>query len=123
MLALVGEAGELAELFQWRREDEAAPGLPGYSAKDRGAVEEELADVLLYLIRMSDVCGIDLGAAAAAKIAKNAAKYPAERCRGSAAKYHTYQEMRTEARQQKRGREEVAAEGEAGKEDKKEEEQ
>ncbi len=66
------------------------------------------------------MCGIDLGAAAAAKIAKNAAKYPAERCRGSAAKYHTYQEMRAEARQQqqqqqaqKRGREEEEAEGDA----------
>ena len=51
LLALVGEAGELAELFQWRGEGEAGPGLPGFSAQERGAVEEELADVLLYLVR------------------------------------------------------------------------
>lgn len=62
------------------------------------------------------MCGVDLGAAAAAKIAKNGAKYPAERCRGSAAKYHTYQEMQAEARQQKRGREDAQAEAEEERE-------
>eukprot|EP00887_Chlorella_sp_A99_P003547 scaffold7.g3547.t1 len=46
-----------------------------------------LADVLLYLVRLADACGIDLGAAALDKLAKNAAKYPVHACRGSAAKY------------------------------------
>ncbi|KXZ55509.1 hypothetical protein GPECTOR_2g1058 [Gonium pectorale] len=90
LLALVGEAGELSELFQWRPDSEAGPGLPGWSRQERTALEEELADVLLYLVRLSDVCGCDLGAAALSKLAKNAAKYPAERCRGSSAKYTAY---------------------------------
>ena len=46
--------------------------------------------MLLYLVRLSDACHIDLAAAAAAKLEKNAAKYPAERCRGSSAKYTRY---------------------------------
>ncbi|GLC39099.1 hypothetical protein PLESTB_000007500 [Pleodorina starrii] len=90
LLALVGETGELSELFQWRPEAEAGPGLPGFSAGERLAVEEELADVLLYLVRLADRCDVDLGAAALAKIRKNAAKYPAERCHGSSAKYTAY---------------------------------
>ena len=57
-----GEVGELAELFQWR--GEVAPRLPTFTAAERVAVGEELSDVLLYLIRLSDSCGIDLGAAA-----------------------------------------------------------
>ncbi|GLC76865.1 hypothetical protein PLESTF_001849400, partial [Pleodorina starrii] len=52
LLALVGETGELSELFQGRPEAEAGPGLPGFSAGERLAVEEELADVLLYLAGM-----------------------------------------------------------------------
>ncbi|KAG2501774.1 hypothetical protein HYH03_000274 [Edaphochlamys debaryana] len=98
LLAMVGEAGELCELFQWRPDAEVTRGLPGFTPKERTAVEEELADVLLYLVRLADVCGVDLPAAATAKIAKNAAKYPAERCRGSSAKYTEYQAMRAEAR-------------------------
>ncbi|EFJ46003.1 hypothetical protein VOLCADRAFT_47255, partial [Volvox carteri f. nagariensis] len=90
LLALVGEAGELCELFQWRPEAEAGPGLPGFSEKERMAVEEELADVLLYLVRLSDMCGVDLGQAALSKMRKNAAKYPAEKCLGSSAKYTAY---------------------------------
>lgn len=85
ILALMGEVGELAEIFQWR--GEVGAGLPGFSQSDRQHVGEELSDVLLYLIRLSDVCGVDLGEAVMAKIQKNAAKYPADVCRGSAAKY------------------------------------
>ena len=46
-----------------------------------------MADVLLYLIRISDKLGIDLIAAANAKIALNAAKYPVEKARGTSKKY------------------------------------
>jgi dCTP diphosphatase len=88
MLALVGETGELAECFQWK--GEVAPGLPGFTSQERRHVGEELSDVLLYLVRLSDVCGIDLAAAVTAKLASNAAKYPAHRCRGSSAKYTQY---------------------------------
>src|SRR5580658_5622472 len=66
LLALVGEVGELAELFQW---------LPADAARDLAADEplrtraaEELSDVLLYLVLLSDVLGIDLGEAAQAKL-------------------------------------------------------
>lgn len=88
LLALVGEVGELAECFQWRGEVPA--GLPGFSLEERRHVGEELSDCLLYLLRLADACGVDLAAAATAKMQKNAAKYPAEACRGSAAKYTRY---------------------------------
>jgi dCTP diphosphatase len=88
VLALVGEVGELAELFQWR--GEVAPGLPDFGAAERVRVGEEMSDVLLYLVRLADRCGVDLAAAVGAKLEANAAKYPAERARGSSAKYHAY---------------------------------
>ena len=87
----VGEVGELAELFQWRTESEAAPGLPGFSSEDRRGVEDELSDVLLYLTRLADRCGVDLGAAVKRKLEKNAAKYPADKCKGASDKYTKYQ--------------------------------
>lgn len=87
-LALVGEVGELAECFQWR--GEVGPSLPGWSDADKEHLGEELSDVLLYLVRLSDVCGVDLPAACAAKIAKNAAKYPAAVVRSSSRKYSEY---------------------------------
>lgn len=52
----------LAEVFQWR--GEVPPYLPGWSAAERQHVGRELSGVLLYLIRMADVCGVDLGRAA-----------------------------------------------------------
>lgn len=52
---------------------------------------EELSDILLYLIRLSDRCGIDLGSAALRKMETNARKYPADKARGSSAKYTAYQ--------------------------------
>jgi NTP pyrophosphatase (non-canonical NTP hydrolase) len=72
----VGEVGELCECFQWKGEVE--PGLPGWSEAKRQHLGEEMADVLMYLIRLADKCGIDLPAAAERKIQKNAAKYPAD---------------------------------------------
>lgn len=89
-LALTGECGELAEIFQWRGDAGAAPGLPGWSARDVEHVGEELSDVLLYTVRLADRCGIDLAAAALAKLRKNAAKYPAEQARGRSDKYTAY---------------------------------
>ncbi|CAN0896049.1 dCTP pyrophosphatase 1, partial [Linum grandiflorum] len=74
LLALVGEVGELSEIFQWK--GEVGKGLPNWSSDDKEHLEEELSDVLLYLIRLADVCGLDLGTAALTKIVKNAIKYP-----------------------------------------------
>ncbi len=74
MLALTGEVGELAEIFQWLTDDEAAR-----IAEDPARFEhlkEEVADVLLYLVQLARVTGIDLDQAVQEKIAKNAVKYP-----------------------------------------------
>ncbi|XVF54359.1 hypothetical protein PTKIN_Ptkin05aG0175000 [Pterospermum kingtungense] len=74
LLALVGEVGELSEIFQWK--GEVAKGLPNWTADDKEHLEEELSDVLLYLVQLADVCGLDLGQAAVTKIIKNGRKYP-----------------------------------------------
>ena len=74
VMALVGEAGELTELFQWLTPDESVRVMDDAAGADR--VRDEIADVLAYLLRLSDVLGVDLEEALAAKIIKNAAKYP-----------------------------------------------
>ena len=89
-LALMGEVGEVAELLQWRSDDECRAGLPDWSAQEKVRLGEELADVLSYVMRLSDVAEIDLPAAFADKMAKNRDKYPAEKVYGSSAKYTEY---------------------------------
>lgn len=74
------EAAELLELFQWSGTDLEC-------AQKREKLREELADVLSYCILMADVCGLDLDEIMNEKIAKNEAKYPVEKSKGSAAKY------------------------------------
>lgn len=86
-MALIAEAGELVEHFQWLSEAQSK----ALSGEQREQVAHELADVLLYLIRLSDQLGIDLAQAAAAKMKINAKKYPADQARGSAKKYTAYQ--------------------------------
>ena len=81
--ALAVEAAELLEPFQWLT-DEQSRSLP---PETLAAVEEELADVLLYLVRLADKLHVDLAAAARAKIARNGEKYPVEKARGSSRKY------------------------------------
>ncbi|XP_078440219.1 uncharacterized protein LOC144710347 [Wolffia australiana] len=77
LLAMVGEVGELSEIFQWK--GEVGRGLPNWEESEKEHLGEELSDVLLYLIRLADICGIDLGEAATRKIVKNAIKYPASK--------------------------------------------
>ena len=79
------EAAELLELFQWSRGQNHWSDVADISLRPK--VEQELADILLYVIRFADKAGIDLQVAAENKIAVNAAKYPAEKCRGSDRKY------------------------------------
>ena len=81
--ALAVEASELLEHFQWLTEAQSQQ-LPPDALNE---VSNEVADVLLYLIRISDKLGIDLIAAANAKILLNAEKYPVEKARGSSRKY------------------------------------
>ncbi|HUQ27327.1 MAG TPA: nucleotide pyrophosphohydrolase [Usitatibacter sp.] len=83
-MALSAEAGELLEIFQWLTEEQSR----GLSPDAKTKAGEEIADVLLYLVRLGDQLGIDLVAAARAKLAVNEKKYPAEKARGNAKKYN-----------------------------------
>ncbi|KAM9305064.1 dCTP pyrophosphatase 1 [Gastrophryne carolinensis] len=88
LLALVGEVGELAELFQWQ--GEVQEGLQGWSQSQRLSLEHELSDVLIYLLELAEKCRVDLPRAVLDKMELNAAKYPAARVQGSAKKYTEY---------------------------------
>jgi NTP pyrophosphatase (non-canonical NTP hydrolase) len=82
-MALSVEAAELLEHFQWLT-PEASMAL---DPDTRAGVREELADVLLYLVRLADRLDVDLIEAAHDKMRLNALKYPVERARGSSRKY------------------------------------
>jgi len=84
-MALTGEVGELVELFQWLSED-ASRGVARDPATAR-RVRDEIADVLVYLVRLAAVLDIDLDEAVRSKLATNARNYPVERARGNAKKY------------------------------------
>ncbi|KAG6750033.1 hypothetical protein POTOM_047111 [Populus tomentosa] len=81
----VGEVGELSEIFQWK--GEVPRGLPNWKDEEKEHLGEELSDVLLYLVRLSDICGVDLGKAAMRKLELNAIKYPIKPCEGSSEKH------------------------------------
>jgi len=81
--ALCVEAAELLEHFQWRTDAESKSLPTEHLAK----VREEIADVLLYLVRLADKLNVDLLDAAANKIAVNARKYPVDKARGNSRKY------------------------------------
>lgn len=85
VMALTGEVGELAEVFQWMTE-EASKGA-ATDPRTAQSVKDELADVLLYLVRLSSVLGVDLDAAVRDKLISNSLKYPVEKARGSSKKY------------------------------------
>jgi NTP pyrophosphatase (non-canonical NTP hydrolase) len=84
-MALAAEAGELLELFQWLSEDESRE-VARNPATER-AVRDEIADVLVYLVRLAAVLEVDLDEALRSKLASNAAKYPVALARGNARKY------------------------------------
>ncbi|XP_066516734.1 glutamyl-tRNA(Gln) amidotransferase subunit B, mitochondrial [Hoplias malabaricus] len=88
LLALVGEVGELAELFQWR--GEVSEGLPDWSDSDREKVAQELSDVCIYLVELAEKCRVDLPQAVLQKMELNRRKYPASKVHGSAKKYTEY---------------------------------
>ena len=83
-MALTGEVGELVELFQWLSED--ASRRAAQDPATAGPVRDEIADVLIYLVRLAAVLGVDLDEAVRRKLAANALKYPVERARGKAKK-------------------------------------
>ncbi len=85
-MALIAEAAELVEHFQWLTEAQSEQ----LHRDKRFAVAEELADILIYLVRIADRLGIDLLQAAEQKMHKNERRYPAEKVRGDARRAEEY---------------------------------
>lgn len=83
-MALSGEVGELLEIFQWLTPEQSQQ----LSPEKKQHVSEEIADVMMYLLRLADKCDIDVMQACQEKIQQNAAKYPISKCYGSAKKYN-----------------------------------
>ncbi|OQV25255.1 putative dCTP pyrophosphatase 1 [Hypsibius exemplaris] len=88
LMAMVGEVGEVAEIFQWK--GDVAEGCPEFDRKERTALEQELSDVMIYLIRLADVCKVNLPKAVEKKMQLNAARYPVDKVFGSCKKYTEY---------------------------------
>jgi len=102
-MALVVEAGELVEIFQWLTSEQASIIMDDPTKSD--AVREELADVYGYLLRLADILGVSLNEALAAKIEVNGSKYPIEKSLGNATKYtffKTHNEDKNEEFSQKK---------------------
>jgi dCTP diphosphatase len=85
-MALSVEVAEITEHFQWLTEQQSQD----LDTSKKAEVAEELADALIYLVRLADQLQIDLLEAADRKLAVNETKYPAEKVRGSARKYSEY---------------------------------
>jgi NTP pyrophosphatase (non-canonical NTP hydrolase) len=82
-MALSAESAELLEIFQWLTEEQSR----ALSAEAKAAASDEIADVLLYLIRLADKLEIDPIAAAQRKLESNERKYPVGKARGNSKKY------------------------------------
>jgi dCTP diphosphatase len=87
-MALSVESSELLEIFQWLKEEDSnkVSSTPALKAK----VEEELADIFVYLLRVAHKSEIDLEKVVLDKIRKNSEKYPADKVKGSSKKYTEY---------------------------------
>ena len=82
-MALIVEAAELVEHFQWMQPEES----DSLTNDRKKKVAEELADILIYTVRLADRLGIDLEQSAKDKVTKNCRKYPVQKVRGKSAKY------------------------------------
>ncbi len=82
-MALIVEVAELVEHFQWLTEEQSRT----LSEEKLGEVKEELADILIYLVRLADTLDVDILRAAGEKIEKNRTRYPIEKAKGNADKY------------------------------------
>ncbi len=85
-MALSVETSELVEIFQWMNEEKSnqVKNDPAIKAK----LQDEVADILFYLLRISEKAEIDLESAILQKIKKNAEKYPVDKARGNSKKYN-----------------------------------
>ncbi|MCO2282236.1 nucleotide pyrophosphohydrolase [Pseudomonas aeruginosa] len=88
VMALTGEVGELSEIFQWMDEEQSKDAARHPDTAQ--AVQDELADVLMYLVRLASVLGVNLDAAARQKLEQNNRKYPVEKARNSSKKYDQF---------------------------------
>ncbi len=83
VMALSGEVGELVEVFQWLTPEESSD----LTGEARQNASDELADVAIYLVRLADTLGIDLGEAVAAKMAANELRYTVDAAKGNSRKH------------------------------------
>lgn len=86
VMALSGEVGELTEIFQWLSPEESTK--EKMTSDQLSSVEEEIADVYLYLIRLADKLDVDIEKVALEKLKVNAEKYPIELSKSNAVKYN-----------------------------------
>lgn len=86
VMALTGEVGELSEIFQWMSETDSHQAAKNPATSQD--VKDEIADVLLYLVRLADVLKVDLNEAVTDKLKTNKLKYPIESSLGVSTKYN-----------------------------------
>jgi NTP pyrophosphatase (non-canonical NTP hydrolase) len=87
-IALSIEASELLEIFRWKNEKEVAELFKNEKKKED--IEDEMADILYFLVRMAQMYNLDLSEALDKKMAKNEKKYPIEKAKGSSKKYSEF---------------------------------
>ena len=84
MMAMTGEVGELLEIFQWLSDSKSL----SLDSDTKKATAEELADIFIYLVRLSDILEIDLEQSVKDKLELNGQKYPVHLSKGNAKKYN-----------------------------------
>lgn len=85
-MALAAEAAELLEIFQWLTEEQSREIIN--NGKEMSLIKEEIADVLIYLVRLADKLHLDIEKAVLEKIALNEKKYPVKLAKDNATKYN-----------------------------------
>ena len=85
-MALAAESAELLEIFQWLTDEQSKAIVD--NEKEMALVRQEIADVMIYLVRLADKLGVDIETAVLDKIADNAKKYPIELAKDNATKYN-----------------------------------
>ncbi|MDB4339010.1 nucleotide pyrophosphohydrolase [Rubripirellula sp.] len=88
-MAMASEVGELLDLFRWVRSDEAFDVLR--DPDDRLAVQDELADITMFLVDFANICDIDIAQAVQRKMQINNDRYPVEKAKGTAKKYTEFE--------------------------------
>ena len=85
-MALAAEAAELLEIFQWLTDEQSKAIVD--NEKEMKLVRQEIADVMIYLVRLADKLGVNIESAVMDKISENATKYPVELAKNNAIKYN-----------------------------------